>query len=356
MAAIHIGNIGFMSELEAQQGPNHGSVPATLLQLQFLPLLFASPSDQVYVTQLPDENFSDHLLGLGLWGSREEFPSFVTKPSKGYTVDAWGASQSVRRLAEEFELDYHAPACSLVTEINDKTDAVQKFPQVPGSEILEDALQLKRWFTENEGKVVLKKPFGQAAAGNLVTDNVEEALQFCQAEWTVGRSVLGEPWLKRIFDFSTQWKITEGADIQYLGATQLENDTRGQYIGTVLDEEHVLFEGKRKFLGEHFLAAIQFLSDIKKNGYFGYVGLDAMIYQDSQTGAPKLQPIVEVNARQTMALAVIRMKKRFPHLGKIEVRYTKKASSGRKLLPERLCCKDGNPVVFTKNLVLSHSS
>ena len=47
-------------------------------------------------------------------------------------------------------------------------------------------------------------------------------------------------------------------------------------------------------------------------GYFGNVGIDAMVYR-SENG-PQLHPIVEINARKTMGFAALELQKRhFPN-------------------------------------------
>ena len=59
--------------------------------------------------------------------------------------------------------------------------------------------------------------------------NAQVRFQQLDKAFNEGHPLIGEPWVKRLLDFSTQWVISKTGAITYLGATLMENKSRGQY-------------------------------------------------------------------------------------------------------------------------------
>jgi hypothetical protein len=72
------------------------------------------------------------------------------------------------------------------------------------------------------------------------------------------------------------------------------------------------FRGCFPFLQDHCKKAIPLLGKIAEVGYFGHVGIDAMLYtlpEDPHT--LHLHPVVEINARKTMGWAALAFQRRY---------------------------------------------
>jgi predicted ATP-grasp superfamily ATP-dependent carboligase len=114
----------------------------------------------------------------------------------------------------------------------------------------------------------------------------------------------------------------------------------------------LLFQSDRDCLEEHKKAALQALRDIAGRGYFGYAGIDAMLYRSEGCVEPVLYPIVEINARQTMSLAVLRFqKKAFPH-SILKLSYQRHVDPGSlSIVPDHLMTPQ-KKVIFNRQLTL----
>jgi hypothetical protein len=111
--------------------------------------------------------------------------------------------------------------------------------------------------------------------------------------------VIGEPWVERSLDFSSQWNISE--TIELLGLTVFETSSKGVYEATLAGDK--LF-GEYEWAAEkHVETAFPILEKIQKMGFKGSLGIDAFVYSG------KLHPIVEINARKTMSWAALQIHK-----------------------------------------------
>lgn len=274
MERLHICNTFFEKELEGGAKRPLASWMRThpiVMQLQFLPLLYASPTDRIVVSDLPEN--PDPRLCL------------IDQPPQCYLLEDWGPSLAIAEWAKMHEIPYQIPDWEFVKKINSKVFSFTESPKLPGAELLETSSDIATWLEKTPGRKVLKTPFGTAGGGHRIDPNVKQLY--------IG-PMIGEPWVERIMDFSTQWKNGE-----LLGVTVFENEPNGTYRGT--------FAGSVESwaLQEH-LDVARFL--IKKMGYLGHVGIDAFIYL--WEGKKRVHPVVEINARKTMSWVALQMREK----------------------------------------------
>jgi len=306
------------------------------LQQQFLPLLFAKENDLVAVTAFPKEKELEHikkvlkttnLPRLVLLQSQEPWPTF--------SCLSWGPSLQVAKWAKEHQLTYFFPKNKeLVRFINSKAFEVDNGPLK--KELIYDLLHLKKWFNEESFPKVLKSCFGLSGMGHLIIRNqqtYEKAVAFCTHQWSLGLPVVAEPWLCRLLDFSTQWNLSKQGKSSFIGATVFKTKNNGGYLGTWVGKEEEQFGFYLPFLSLHLEKAEQLFFHLKKMGYFGPIGLDALVYQCSQENRPKLYPIVEINGRQTLSLVALKMQQRFFPDKKLLLSLKKTADCKQTLLP-----------------------
>jgi hypothetical protein len=237
------------------------------------------------------------------------------------------------------------PQLDLVRKVNSKAFSFTHSPKLPGSALLHSEKEVLDWCAAIEGPKVLKACFGFSGRGHLLLPCPPEQLKrFIAKEFQYNHPIIGEPWVARTLDFSTQWWIDRNQQISYLGETICVNSARGQYLETHVGD---VLHSHVRFVEEHKESAFPILQKMAAEGYFGNVGIDAMIYNNDT-----LQPIVEINARKTMGYVALKLQQtRFPKQT-ISLSY-QSASQLANLLPNSLVKQDGSIVKFAKQLVIN---
>lgn len=350
MSKLYIANTSF--ELELQE-PGELSLQEILekhpicLQLQFLPLLFAGEKDAVLVTAKPSEEYLEGLKMRGfkiphLFLHSEKIPSNLK-------IVSWGYSKSVASFAEQKGLDYERPSWEVVKRVNSKAFSFENSPKLPHGQLISSLKELEAFLEKLNRKAVLKTCFGLSGRGHyfaLPGSRPSKALKFCQKEWEKNLPVIAEPWVERILDFSSQWILPKEEQPKFLGVTKMVNSPLGQYEGSIIGQN--LFAGEQHWIDEHMEAARKILLTMQQEGYFGFVGIDAMVYQEK--GKSYLQPIVEINARMTMALAMLLMQQNRYAQETLFCSYNKGHDG---LLPEVLMKESDSVMRFNRQLIVS---
>lgn len=366
MNTVYLTNTDFEFELAhphnqplAQQWSRH----SLCMQLQFLPLLYAAPGELLAVTAFPSESFLATLKNLS-WRVGAELPLLClldeVEPFKGLNCLSWGPSQQVQRWTEERQMVYQIPSdWQMIKEINSKAFSFC-YTTLEEAALITNPQELKAWLKQVPGPKVLKTCFGLSGKGNRVA-NQETPLQclltFCEKEWSEERPVVAEPWLDRCFDFSTQWMIQPDGQCNLLGSTVFETDPHGAYLGTLAGPNNLLFGPLLNHLNEHLKAAQVVLRDLFKKGFFGHVGIDALLYRCPKSLQVKLYPIVEINARQTMSLVALRLQQRWFPGQVIRLAFAPSEDPRPALLPLEVYTRNHpNPSrTFKRKLILSES-
>ncbi len=353
---IHIANTFFEWELEKQ--PNCSLSEAffqhpIFVQLQFLPMLYAEASEGVLVTALPPPEYITTLQALDIPPPR--MCTLLDPAIANFKeIEAWGASQLIAEFADRHNLIYLMPQWDVVRHVNSKRFSFESSPKLLGAEMLHNEGQAKQWLGSFEGKKVIKTCYGVSGKGHLIIDDPcfpwEKIKAFLQREWKQELPVIAEPWVARVLDFSTQWKIEKEKQISYIGSTLCQNDSRGQYRYNLVGDEKTLFGSHEYFLHQHIQIVKPILSNMANLGFFGNVGIDAMLYiMPENPEEILLHPVVEINARKTMGWAGLKLqKKHFPQ-NILRFSYTQTAKG---YLPQSLIAKSGKVIHFQRNLTI----
>lgn len=358
---IHFANTDFEDELSSSSMIPLQQLRLSnplYLQLQFLPILYADPKDEIAVSLLPPKEYLDSLLSLKYFSKGR--PNFkLLKEDVGFQQKkclSWGYSKRIFQWAQSREISYKIPIdWATLQEINSKAFSFS-LNKLPVAQLLYNEYELSDWLKKHEGMKVLKTCFGLSGKGNRYVEGMvapAEILSFCYREWKQKRPILAEPWLDRVFDFSTQWLINSNQEIIYLGATTFETNSRGVYLGTVFGPEKTLFKDELYFfLLEHKKAALKALKAILSKGYQGHIGIDAFVYRSDQQQTLCLNPLVEINARKTMSWALLSFCERHGLEEPIEMTFTHETNSCPSLLPEFLEHPNGSRIRFRHRLTL----
>lgn len=337
MGLLHIANTNFEWELTQQKTASLTQVMEGYLipmQLQFLPLLYASAQDEICVSCLPVEDF------------QYSYPlHLLTTPTGSFgkckKVESWGASLSVQAWARRHKLEYEMPEWEVVRKVNSKEFSFSQSKKLKNGALLYSEKEVAQWIDSVEGCKVLKSCFGTAGRGHLFVPTSKERVDsFLRRE---GFPVIGEPWVDRVIDFSTQWIIDKDGGIEFLGETMCLSNKRGQYLENRVGN---ILTPYQRYLDEHKEIAISILQKMATLGYFGNVGFDAMVYEND-----KLHPVVEINARKTMGYVALKMQQM--HFPKQTIALSYTADGNSNLLPNSVVKTDGSRVAFVKKLMIS---
>jgi hypothetical protein len=174
------------------------------------------------------------------------------------------------------------------------------------------------------GECVLKAPFSTAGRDRRIR-SVSTALGREEEEWIAEmlrkqKSLVLEPWLDRVVDFSVQYDAEGDGRLRRRGIVVLENSKKGQFRSATvadrftdfLDEQsrRALFEGASSrghlidFLDERLEPALRDL--LRSHRYAGPLGVDAFLYRD-EAGEVRIKPVVEINPRYTMGRVAVEL-------------------------------------------------
>jgi hypothetical protein len=354
MKIIHIANTDFEFELAHSTSSLEQSWQKypICLQLQYLPLLYANAQDGIVVTHAPDHFFLEQFLKYE-WRKKAPLPNFINLCSNvnGYDdCHIWGASRQTYQWMQERKMNVLLPNWQIVQQINSKAFSFQHSPPLPGSALISNLLDLKTWLKNSAGKRVLKTCFGLSGRGHFFinSETAEDKIEaFCQKEWRQKRPLIAEPWVERLFDFSTQWHIDTQKSIKYIGAALFESSLKGVYQATEVGPQSILFAGNEVFLEEHKHIVQPILQKIANLGFFGYLGVDAFVYKDEQS---KLHPIVEINGRQTMSLVALWFQKRWFPKRVLRLFFATQQEVSCPLLPSSIQKANGQMLTFDRQL------
>lgn len=354
MTILYIGNTNFEWELETNskfslmQG---FQIHPNFLQLQFLPLLYGNSNNDIAVTHMPPLTYLEELKRLGF--SLPKIRLFDSDETHSYEkIESWGWSKNIKKWAEKREIDYSPPPFPIIKEHASKVFSFSHSPRLPGSQLLHSMKDIQDFLGEKPYPRVIKTAFGFSGRGSYIFDSpllppkVENELV---KELENGHLLIGQPWVKRIFDFSTQWVIHESKKIDYLGATLLENTPSGGYLRTVIGDLRTLFGDYYPFLKEHLEKVKIVLDRMAHEGYYGSLGIDAMVYQNPHNeNEILLHPIVEINLRKTMGWLALMLYQKHPDALSITLSYTGGEEPG--LLPTELLISEKEKIRFRKQL------
>ncbi len=333
LRSLHLCNAFFETEIEESV---FGCPPRSLknwlymhpmfLQLQFLPLLYASQEDVIFVSDLPEN--PDPRLRL-----------IDDGPISG-KIELWGSSLSVQSWMQNGSIDFRMPDWEVVKRVNSKIFSFLSSSSLQGSALLTNLQEVMLWMEKTPNPKVLKTAYGTAGRGHFHIGKRQDLTSFLKRQFAAHLPVLAEPWVERVLDFSTQWVL--GNEIVFIGATIFENRADGSYLATLAGKEF----GDFKWALEEHLAIIKpILQEILDLGFFGNLGVDAFVYR--KEGNLRLHPVVEINARKTMSwIALCIREKYFP---KDAIRFSFEKGFCEGILPQKLCAR-GKEICFSHQI------
>jgi hypothetical protein len=168
--------------------------------------------------------------------------------------------------------------------------------------------------------MVIKAPFSTSGRDRrrvMSLEGVGGLSSWIDGELERSGELLVEPWLERLVDLSVQFFV--GADgVEFKGFSRFWTSSGGRYRGAWIGrwDQSLSVEIRRELMSEEettslvdtLKALAAWLGDqMAEEGFYGPVGIDAMLYR--MDGVIKLKPLVEVNPRHTMGTVALRLNK-----------------------------------------------
>ena len=160
-------------------------------------------------------------------------------------------------------------------------------------------------FYKTNPNCYFKQPWSSGGRGVVATEELDESRV---GEWLTGcirkqGSVIAEPGINRVLDFSSLWDITD-SEIEFYGLSVSISDGRGKYGGNLFGPQEKLWELIRgfapSFSNDILEAQRKFVENKLAGTYKGKIGIDMMADKEG-----KIYPCVEINLRRTMGHTAI---------------------------------------------------
>ena len=161
------------------------------------------------------------------------------------------------------------------------------------------------FFLRQEGDAYFKMPWSSSGRGVIHASEIGHKKA---EEWISGAirkqgSVLAEKAFKRTGDFATEWECKNG-EAHFLGLSLFHTTSSGRYSGNVLEPQETIWDNISRltpFWSGRVVEAQKKALDVMIAPYYsGPAGIDML---STQSGG--LNPLVEINLRQTMGMAAL---------------------------------------------------
>jgi hypothetical protein len=172
------------------------------------------------------------------------------------------------------------------------------------------------------GQALLKAPFACAGRGHLRVNRESDPHRtrgWLGNTLAAHGSVVVEPWLERVLDFSALYEMKPGGGTELLALTRIDNDAAGRFLGirvapkwgNLLEPALAEFLFRQADVLRIYQEKIPAVLKDLLPGHGGPLCVDAMVHRRGD-GSLALKPVVELNVRMTMGRIAWEWMKRDP--------------------------------------------
>lgn len=278
---------------------SNGGFETQVRELALHALTAAKPEDSVLLFEPPPEDFLRYLEHRGV-----AIPQFSILPEvrPEFHFKPYGWSPQAITLKNRYDQPTTAPAPEAVRRVNGRSFGHHIERDVLGSDVprggfasLADLQAMLISEPERAEGWVAKTEHGNAALGNRrlrTRQLVEGDTRWLAARLERGPMVL-EWWLSRTKDLCTVFGVTTDGRVNGLTIHETIHTSDGGFIGAVYDQEAPMPDPWQTGLTD---TAEMVAKALKREGYFGPVCVDALVWNDN--GTPRLRSMVDLNARR----------------------------------------------------------
>jgi len=309
MARLFISNLGFETEWQ------HGTVAQRIREFEsqmscvWAPLW--SEQDVLFAASPIDFEYWERLAERGIPKPRL-ISSLEADLSGIHKIVPWGWTKSIVELAKRICPAQRVPNLDLVRAVNSRDYAVALESELGvsiGAEVCSTMRQVDACLKSFESGGIVKPLLSQAGRGQVRLSSILEVPAKKCERLLKSSPVVVEPWLSSLAEYGCQWDIAESGDVSMLGVTQLASNPDGSF--------HRSQTGISK-ANDHMKDILDFqgqaVKRIANEGYFGPVGIDAMVYQDTH-GQERVRPLQDINTRFTMGRIAVEWSRKLGEQG-----------------------------------------
>jgi len=310
MRRFFLGNYDFEHQLASEvYAASGGATPALNASLASSWIGLAEDGDLIYLPGNLPSDFKSHLTAAAFSrvGFTNQWPN--RKQAAKYQLIPWGWSKTVTQIAESRGFQIEAPERRAVQTVNARSFSFQLEQEwgltLPGCRQVESLVELESALNDlpnlqgtPEIEWVVKANFSMSARERMRGQGPQLTSQirgWAEKRLSQGQPLFLEPWVKRTAEAGLQFEIPREGDPQLIGISPLLSDERGQYRGSRIAVDQKTCQAWQSAIEVGQRVA----SKAQQAGYFGPLGIDAMLFADEQ-GEIQIRPIQDVNARYTM--------------------------------------------------------
>lgn len=271
----------------------------------------AAEGDAILLPELIDDRFWETLAEAGLPHVRG-----VVTPDAAhdFTWTPWGWSPELRQGVPSTSLAA-VPAIEVVRAMNSRRFSAELeaawqigLPAATAAMSLADVLRSVQDCGRVAAGWVIKAEFGMSGRERLLGRG---PLDTAQERWVARRLtadgvVFVEPWVTPVAEAGLQFEIDRSEQITYVGLAEMLATRQGAYAGscfTTPDAAPMWAVAREQ--------ATRAVAVMAERGYFGPVGIDAMLYRHAD-GSIGCRPLQDINARWTMGRLALGWRRIFP--------------------------------------------
>ena len=303
---LFLGNFDFEYRLAEPTRESPAKLQRLNAELATAWLSIANDGDWIWTPLAIEATFFQQAVQQGL---PHVIPVIALKDvPKGIECVPWGWSRDVLKLVTRFGWSANPPPEAVVRQANSRSLS-EELERLWGCGLetarrIESLAALKmaiRSRDRSDEAWVVKAEFGMSARERILGRG---PLTDADENWVRRRLdscgvVFFEPWVERIGEIGIQIEIPKAAEPYLIGLTPMLVDRRGQYAGSWFGYDDSRFLAERNSWPEAIEVAIRAATHLKSIGYFGPVGIDAMVYRD-RNGSCRLRALQDINARWSM--------------------------------------------------------
>ena len=335
---IHYFNPGHETAVLNASKYYHPPAHITKMQtdLAFLPAWYASEGDFVFMeTSLPEDfilsckplnfqiktvtpgDFSENRemfqhSAVDVWGISPQSVHFFEKLNK-----QWNLSLAIPQWKEEFRfLGSRFASRKILAALLERIPEIER-------EILPRFFsgieEIEQQTVQSHERLLVKSPYSSSGRGLIWLPNeklAQSEKQIISGMLKKQRQVSIEKALDKYMDFSMHFEITKQGDIQFMGYSIFQTNSKGAYEKSLLAGQAYLKKQITDLIDADLLIRTrivlsELIQEIYAPFYTGAIGIDMLIYQSGNSCY--LHPCVEINMRKSMGYLAIRLTEKYLH-------------------------------------------
>ncbi|MGL5318995.1 MAG: hypothetical protein ACRC9Q_09960 [Bacteroidales bacterium] len=309
--------------------------------LGFLAAYFASEDDAVLMIKRPDKDFLKQITPLfGYTPQCYSFGLLQGDVPAFRSLRPWGwnprihqvlapAKPMMERVFQEHPMfewsDY-------LREISGKGVVVKHLPRIIKNIPESGTAILPRKITSVDDlealtkaeKLVVKAPWSSSGKG--VRFMLQHEFAKPERDWTIGvlrqqGFITAARYVHNHQDFAMQFYASPDGQISYCGLSLFFTNAHGQYQGNYIASDEELKSRLSKLIDPNQLDTVrdtllQCLPDILKGHYYGYFGIDMMLFNEPDDPQIRIHPMVEINLRNNMGILAAKVRDKIVEEGR----------------------------------------